>query len=74
MHVCGVAVMVSAITMSDFTTATKIIRKRKMTLCWAWMKDLESYCSFTRKLLMSGYVEGEIDLRDTSLDCVEVKF
>ena len=30
-NVCGVAAIFSALTMSDFTTATEIIRKRKMT-------------------------------------------
>ena len=74
MNVCGVAAIFSAITMSDFTVATGIIRKRKMIRYCAWMNDLESYSSFARKLLIKWYIEGEIDLSDIGLDRDEVNF
>ena len=74
MIVCGAAAIFSAITMSNFTIATKIIRRRKMTRYCAWMNDLESYSSPSRKLLIKWYIEGEIDLSDIGLDRAEVKF
>ena len=40
-NVCGAAAIFSAITMSDFKTATKIIRKRKMDRYCNSMNDLE---------------------------------
>ena len=49
MIVCGAAAIFSAISMSDFTITTEIIRKRKMTRYYAWMNDVESYSSFVRK-------------------------
>ena len=59
MNVCGTAAIFSAITMSDFTIATEIIRKRKMIRC-AWMNDLELYSSFARKLLSNGILKGKL--------------
>ena len=58
----------SAITTSDFKIVTEIIRKRKMTGFYAWMNDLDSSSSFTRKLLIKWYIEREIDLSDIGLD------
>ena len=72
--VCGATRIFSAITMSDFTIATEIIRKRKMTRYSVWMNDLESYSSFARKLFIKWYIDGEIDLGDIGLDCAEVNF
>ena len=52
MNVCGAAAVFFAITISDFTIVTEIIRKRKMTCYCAWMNNLELYSSFARKLLI----------------------
>ena len=52
MIVCGEAAAIfSAIMMSSFTIATKIIGRRKMTRYCAWMNDLESYSSFCQKTI-----------------------
>ena len=56
MIVCGAATIFSAITMSDFTIATKIIQRQKITRYCAWMNGLESYSSFARKLLIKWYI------------------
>ena len=72
MTVCETAATFSPITMFDFTIATKIIRKRKMSRYCAGMNGLESYSSFARKLLIKSYIEGEIDLSNTCLDHAEV--
>ena len=74
MNVCGVVAIFPAITMSNFIIATEVIRKRKMTLCCAWMKDLESYIYFARKLLIRWYVDREIDLRTIGLGRTDVNF
>ena len=60
--------------MSDFTIATEIIRKQKVTRYCTWMNDLESYSSFARKLLIKWYMEGEIDLSDIDLNRAQVNF
>ena len=70
----GVLKLFSAVTMSDFTIATEIIRKRKMNRYCAWINELESYSSFNRKLLIKWCIEGKIDLSDIDLDCAEVNF
>ena len=57
-NVCGVAAVFSAITIDYFTIATKIIGKRKVSCCRAWMNNLESYSSFARKLLITQYIDG----------------
>ena len=44
------------------------------TRCCDWMKDLERYSSFVRKLTFKWYIEREIDLRDIALDRTEVHF
>ena len=62
MKACGSAAIFSAITMSNFQVATEIIQKRKMTRCYAWMNDLDSYSSFARKLLINWYIERELTL------------
>ena len=74
MSVCGAAGIFFAITMSDFKKATEIIGQRKMTRYCPWMNDLESYSSFTRKVLIKWYIEGETHLSDIGLDRSEVKF
>ena len=72
MTVCGIAAIFSPITMLDFTIATKIIQKQKISRNCAFMNGLESYSSFARKLLIKSYIEGEIDLSNTCLDHAEV--
>ena len=69
MNFNGATPIFSAITTtSDFKIVTEFIRKRKMTGFYAWMNDLDSSSSFTRKLLIKWYIEQEIDLSDIGLD------
>ena len=74
MNVCGAAPIFSAMTMSDLEIATEFIGKQKMTHYYAWMNDLDSSSSFSRKLLIKWYMEREIDLNDIDLDCAGVNF
>ena len=63
MILCGAAAIFFAITMSDFTIATKIIRRRKITRYCAWMNGLESYSSENRIVQNQKTIDQMVYLR-----------